>query len=197
MKFTVLLVAIFISSNCFSQDGFKLIRKAEKKIEQGKLSKASHLLNQADGANYGFCGNAWLEARDAVAGNRAQIFELQGKSEDAAMAIWDLGGPFSGHNDSLKMTYLIKAYGIDSIKSAIDESLDSLILSFDHSEFTFMEVQFSFADKPYIIHIYTLIRDYQKAIIRQGRDPYNTKDMEVFRTVFREQSFYRLLLEEE
>lgn len=194
MKIAILLVTIIVASNCFGQEGFELIRKAEKKIEQRKFSKATRLLDQADSANYGFCGNAWFEARDAIALNRAHIFELQGKHEDAAMAIWDMGIPF-GFNDSLKMTYLIKAYGKESIKSTIDESLDSLKLSFDHSEFTLMEVQFSFVDKPYIIHIYTLIRDYQKALIRQDRDPFKEKDMEVFRTVFREQPFYQLLLE--
>lgn len=59
-KLFVIFLSLFFSFG-YCQD-YSLIRRAEKKINAKEYKKALRLLNRAEHADYGFCGNARMEA---------------------------------------------------------------------------------------------------------------------------------------
>ena len=69
--FTIIL---FLSLISYSQS-YSLIEKAEKRIEKKEYSKALKLLKRAESADYGFCGNAKIEALFKITELRFQIFK--------------------------------------------------------------------------------------------------------------------------
>ncbi len=194
MKLVLLFISVLFYLNTLAQDGFELIRKAEKKIEQGKLDKASRLLDQADSADYGFCGNAWASGSDAIALNRAKIHQLEGKHEEAVLAIWDIGGPFSRYYDSLKMTYLLQLYDQEEIRSKIDQALDSFGISNYSPRFTdYLEVNFDCHETPYSISILSVLNRRLNLFLSPDGQ-ISATDRERLIKAIKEEPFYRLLL---
>ncbi|MDB2656440.1 hypothetical protein N9Y60_00135 [Crocinitomicaceae bacterium] len=197
MKGILFILILIISFFGYNQEGYDYIRKAERKIEAGKVDQALILLDKADSAEYGFCGNAWIEAREAIALNRVKIAALEEDPIKAAKIVWNITDLYSVRYDSLKITSLIQAYGREEVKKGIDEVLDSFVL--DPSVFSLLadlKVQFSFNDDYYFIQIGEVIDNYygEKFALREDR---NTFNRELFQAKFREESFYQLLLEED
>lgn len=61
MRKIILLIFFLLTQQSFSQD-FSLIVKAEKKLNEKDYVKALRLLNRAEKVDYGFCGNAKIDA---------------------------------------------------------------------------------------------------------------------------------------
>ena len=60
--FLLSVIILFLATEGIAQEGYDIIRLAEKKIAKGKLDRAEKLLDWAAESDYGFCGNAWMEA---------------------------------------------------------------------------------------------------------------------------------------
>lgn len=75
MKYIVTLL-IFVGSYdlSFAQD-YSLIVRAENKINQKEYDKALRLLNRAENADYGFCGNAYFEAIFKIDSLKLRLFK--------------------------------------------------------------------------------------------------------------------------
>ncbi|MCR9172370.1 MAG: hypothetical protein NXI10_07770 [bacterium] len=198
MKQVCFLIFLLIGFVSLSQSGYDYIEKAEKKIQAGKLNKALHLLELADSSNYGFCGNAWASAYDAIALKRARIYKLQGKSVKAAEAIWNVGGPFVfEQHDSLKVAYLIEAYGVEEVRKGIDLAIDSIALdtALPRSNYPYdLRVYFSFSDQSFRLSN----REIWDAYHRKQFDAGNYDDnMDFLLDAIREQPFYQILSEDQ
>jgi len=108
----------------FAQKGFKVIDKAERKFEKGKNRRALKLLSKAEKMNYGFCGNAWIEAEIAIDLLRAKIYMDQKKYQLARNSLDSISWGFGGDcYDSIRIRSYQLEYGKDSLNSMIDTSL--------------------------------------------------------------------------
>lgn len=74
MKNLILLFILIFPSFGFSQS-YRLIEKAERKIEQKEYAKALNILKRAENADYGFCGTAYIEAIISINNLRFKIFK--------------------------------------------------------------------------------------------------------------------------
>lgn len=183
MKQFVLILFVGFATLTFSQDGFKLIKKAEKKIQRGNYEAAMLLLEKADSANYGFCGNAWWEAHDLILIKRITIYDRQKDYQQCLNLLNEEQAIMYFNSDSLKMTYFIRLYGKENIKKELDVFLDAF--QYNHQEQ--LVVDFTFF-KDYLIS--------HRAIFNIVRIAHNIKNKtfnEAFRNVFRSQGFYELL----
>jgi tetratricopeptide (TPR) repeat protein len=194
MKKAFLLIFLSINYLSYCQSGYHYIEKAEKKIQSGKLNRALRLLELADSSDYGFCGNAWASAYDAIALKRARIYKLQGKPTEAAKAIWNVGGPlvFEQH-DSLKVAYLVEAYGIKEVRKGIDLAIDSLASDtvFSNTYYPYnLTVYFSFSDQAFGLS-YRDIRDAYRALQFEAEN--FDDNMDYFLEAIRKQPFYQLV----
>jgi hypothetical protein len=130
MPFFILLFLFLGTSQCvFAQRGYKVINKAEKKIESKDYLKALRLLDRAEKMDYGFCGNARLEADLAIDSLRFVAFYKLNKYESARKSLDSL---FSFGNredlDSLKVLTYQKEYGTEFLKNIIDKSISNSYL---------------------------------------------------------------------
>lgn len=169
----------------FSQDGFKIIEKSEQQIRKGNYDKAMKLLEQADSANYGFCGNAWWDAEYKISKLKTVIYD---KKQDFYSCVKSLNKPirlYQSH-DSLKMIYLIKLAGKENVKKELDQFIDSFKYEFS-LEMNSLEVLFSFFDEPY----YFSILELRNEVLSLKSQDFS--DEEAFIIALRKQPFYRML----
>lgn len=124
MKPILLLLTLTISLHAFSQNGFELISKAENRYAHGHTKSALRLLEKAEKVDYGFCGNAWSDAKRAINLLRAEIniqqqeYQLARNSLDAISY-----GYLKDNFDSIRIRTYQMEYGKDSLSSMIDTSL--------------------------------------------------------------------------
>jgi len=130
--YILLLIFIGTSKSVFSQRGYKVIKKAQNKIEFNDFSKAIKLLNKAEKMDYGFCGNAWLVAKQEIDSLRFVAF-YNLKKYDLARRSLDSIISFSKRDDldSLKVLTYQKEYGNEFLKKHIKESLSSSYVECD------------------------------------------------------------------
>lgn len=187
-----LLFLFFNSLTLLSQNGFKVIQKAEKKIEQGNLDRANKLLNKADSMDYGFCGNAWMEARDLIALNRIKILESKGQYLQAANTLNQEHLFYGSNLDSLKMTYFLKVIDKSKIKSEIDSCINRLY-SIDSVDFLGgYSFNVNFSDEPFYLSYETLRNIKRQTFLTTDKNK-DLSNLDRFKLAIREQSFYLLL----
>lgn len=120
--FLFVLLSLVIPT--FAQEGFKVIHKAEQKYENGKKKRALYLLSKAEKMNYGFCGNAWMDANRAINLLRATIYIDQKDYQLARNSLDSIGWEYRGDNfDSIRIRTYQMEYGKDSLSNMIDSSL--------------------------------------------------------------------------
>lgn len=176
----------------YSQDGFDVIRHAEKKIEQGKYEKALQLLDKADTMDYGFCGNAWMEAREAITLDRVKIYEAQGDYLEAANTLNSADLFYRDNIDSLKTAYYIKVLDKEIMKSEIDSCI-ALITSIDSVDFLMgLSFNVTFIDEPFRISNATL-RYVRMDTFLQTEENKNIPQLDRFKSSLVRQPFYLLL----
>lgn len=182
-------------SMSFSQKGFDVIRKAEKKINQGNYNKALKLLNKADSMNYGFCGNAWMEARAAIAFNKTKIAAAQGEYLLAANELNKMSYSFYHQEDidSLKMTYLLKTIDKEIMRNEIDSCLNLISTIENEYFYVGLYLDVDFIQNPFHITYETLTSVRKDTFIQTDKNA-SLSNIERFRASIRNQSFYRLLL---
>lgn len=194
MKITFLFLILSITP-LFSQNGFNVIRKAEKKIVKGNYDKAMKLLNKAESMSFGFCGNAYWEAYEIIANNRIKIYTAQGQSLKAANELNNRSFLFDypGNTDSLKMVFFLKSIDKQTIKNQLDSAI-SIIPKIDQ-EFFYSEfnLQVCFSEKPFALSFKTmrLIRRETYIETEQNKD---FTELERFKSAIKNQAFYQLLL---
>jgi tetratricopeptide (TPR) repeat protein len=192
MKIVSLSIFIFASTFLFCQEGFDVIRRAEKKIEQGKLEKALKLLDKAGSMNYGFCGNAWIDAREAIVLNQVKIYDAKGEYLMAANTINSAYLYFGENLDSLKMAYFIKSIDKESIKRELDSCIN-LITTLDSVSFLRgFEFNVTFSNTPFFISHKTLDSVRRDTFIQTETNK-NTPLLDRFKNSLRSQPFYQLL----
>lgn len=120
----IFLVFFSLTLQTFAQEGFKVIRKAEHKHENGQNERALKLLSKAENMNYGFCGNAWMDANRAINLLRAKIYIDKKEYQMARNSLDSIGWEYLGDNlDSIRIRTYQMEYGKDSLSSMIDSSL--------------------------------------------------------------------------
>ena len=192
MKNVLLTFFIICSTNLYSQDGFDVIQRAEKKIENGKYEKALKLLEKADSMNYGFCGNTWIEAREAISFNRFKIFDAKSEYLQAANTLNSINLNYSENIDSLKMSYFIKAVGKKIIKHEVDSCIN-LISSIDSIDFILgFELKVLFSNQPFQLS-YDTFRTVRRDTFIQIESNKDILPLERFKNSLRRQPFYLLL----
>ena len=124
MKLILLLLTLTISLHAFSQNGFELISKAENRYAHGHTNSALRLLDKAEKVNYGFCGNAWSDAKRAIILLRAEIYIQQQEYQLARNSVDAISyGYLKDNFDSIRIRTYQMEYGKDSLSSMIDTSL--------------------------------------------------------------------------
>jgi hypothetical protein len=119
-----LVIILFLINSLRAQDGFGAIQKAQKAIERGHLMQAKMHLQDAEKADYGFCGNAWMDAKSAIQRCYFQLYVAEGRFSEARKALesddgW--GGP--PISDSLVLAMYIQKLGTERILSSMDSGL--------------------------------------------------------------------------
>ena len=192
MKVLFTFFFIIAMTHLYGQKGFGVIKRAEKKIEQGKYDKAEKLLKKADSMNYGFCGNAWIDAREAIAENRIKIFNAKGEYLMAANTLNAINFYHGENLDSLKMAYFIKALDKNLIKKEIDSCIN-LITTLDSIDFiTGLDLNVNFSNTPFTI-TYKTLRSVRRDTFVQTETNKNTPLLERFKNSLIRQPFYMLL----
>jgi hypothetical protein len=129
---TVSLVFIFTiiyATTVFTQSGFKTIQKADIKYEKGKYYKSLNLLNKADTMNYGFCGNAWMDANSAINILRYHIYTDLENYQMARNSLDSITWIRQGSRiDSLKIRSYQLQYGAKTISELIDTTLNNVTI---------------------------------------------------------------------
>jgi len=77
MKAKLLIAFFVLYATAFSQS-YKTIKKAERKINGKEYAKALRLLNRALKEDYGFCGNAKIEAEIEVNALKLRLYRESG-----------------------------------------------------------------------------------------------------------------------
>lgn len=189
------LFLLFSNSSVYCQNGFDVIRKAEKKIEQGNYSKAMKLLCKADSMSFGFCGNAWWEARESITLNKCKIYTVKGESLKAANTLNNtvFNMIVSENIDSLKMVYFLKSIDNQIIKQQLD-SVISLITSINPEWFlSGFSLPVNFSEKPFYLSYDTMRSIRRETYIESEQNKYLT-ELERFKLAIKKQDFYQLLL---
>lgn len=120
----IFLIFFSLTLKTFAQKGFDIISKAEVKYEHGKYKSALKLLSKAENMNYGFCGNAWMDADRAIYLLRAKIYINKKEYQLARNSLDSIGWEFNGDKfDSIRIRTYQMEYGKDSLSSMIDASL--------------------------------------------------------------------------
>lgn len=118
-----LFIFLSLALPTFAQKGFKVIHKAEKKYDNRQNKKALKLLSKAEKMNYGFCGNAWMDADRAINLLRAKIYIDQENYQLARNSLDSIGWEYKGDNlDSIRIRTYQLEYGKDSLSNMIDTS---------------------------------------------------------------------------
>ncbi len=194
MKIILLFLAIIQINITWSQNGFKVIRKAEKQIEKGNLTKALKLLDKANSMDYGFCGNAWNEAEEAIAFNRVKIYDATGEFLKAANELNSINYYYRENLDSLKIVYFIKDIDKQIIKREIDSCI-ATINNLDSIDFYFgLDLNVNFSEKPFHIS-YETLKIVRKDIFMLTDENKNVSMLNRFQLSLNKQPFYLLLLE--
>ncbi|MFN5417539.1 MAG: hypothetical protein ACK5B9_10820 [Flavobacteriia bacterium] len=192
MKSCILIISLIFWNFSFSQEGFKTIYKAEKLIQKNKLNRAMKLLCQADSMDYGFCGNAKLEAKSSIAYNKSQIYYKQGNLLQAINSINSANFGFFGKDldqlDSTTIVYCIDLYGKEKVKQEIDSALTLLKVK-DLNYYFYSEVPLKLGFLPNFL--YLEIQSNSKELFWQGKS--EDEKMELLKSLIREKSFYKLL----
>lgn len=192
-----ILFSLFLINTVFSssQDGFKVIHKAENKIAHKKYNQALELLNKASTMDYGFCGNAWMEAKDKIALNRIIIYEVRGESLKAANELNNSHINFyNGENsDSLKMIHFLKTINKEIIKNQLDSAIKSLAVVDDQYFYSDFSLAVTFSEKPFYIS-YETMRSIRKKTYITNELNKNIPVLNRFKIAIKNQAFYSLLL---
>lgn len=110
-----------------AQDGFKVIRKAQRKYDIGLNKKALKLLEKADNMDYGFCGNAWMDANREINTLRATIYIDQKQYQLARNSLDSIFWEYPNDNfDSIRIRTYQFEFGKDSLAQLFDSSLDDV-----------------------------------------------------------------------
>lgn len=129
---TTLLSLLF---TCFSflsnaQDGFDVIRKAERKATHGQYEKALKLLEQADTMSYGFCLNAWWDANRSINLLRAQIYTNTKAYQLARNSLDSIRVAYNYDNfDSIRLKTYQLEFGSDNLCAWIDDALAQMTMN--------------------------------------------------------------------
>ncbi len=121
--------------NAISQNGFRVIQKAESNVNEGNSKKALKLLNKAEKMDYGFCGNAYIEAENRIDFLRSMIY-LKNKNYELARASLDSIVWFSERNDidSIKVWTYQQELGSKYLNRIIDSSLKKSIVKCNEND---------------------------------------------------------------
>ena len=111
---------------------YKHIKKATQLINSDKnLAKALWHLEKAEKVDYGFCGNAWMEAFWRIHFERARIYARKGNyhstlSELDSIVTCAFGGDCV-KSDSLKLEALFLMYGVENVTKALESNFHKLV----------------------------------------------------------------------
>lgn len=186
--------AVLFAGNLYAQDGFRVIHKAEKKIEQGNYDRALKLLEKADSMDYGFCGNAWIEAEEVITINKAKIFSAQGDPMKAANLINEGGIFMIAPRDSLKMAYYAQAVGKERLRREIDSCIERIPPP-DSIDYFFSELRLnvSFCDQPIVLDYWAMNRVRIDMALHASEES-DMPTVDRMKAALRRQDFYKPLL---
>ena len=124
--FLTLGILVNIPNALLGQRGYKVIDRAEAKYQKGKYDKALRLLNKAEKMDYGFCGNAWIEADMAIMDLRVSIYMAKKEYQKVRNSLDSSGLGFTEYSDSIRIVTYQMEYGKDSLAKMIDSSLQNI-----------------------------------------------------------------------
>ena len=197
--YSTFLIVFLFSTSIFGQtvykynykQGYNFIKKAQKKLQNGNLSKAKKCIANAKNSNYGFCENAWIESYGRINIIEVQILNIQKKYDSALVVLDSLNGCAFGADcsarDSLKVITLFLKFGkekvIDSFKkvNTVNNSGDPEF-EFDSNYWVFLdELNYKFWFKT----------DYPVYI--DGKKVESIKTGNDFFDLAKDQAFYKLI----
>ena len=132
----LMLSILLISSSSFAQkefkgdhnDGYRCIRKAKKHYGKGNFKKSLSFLDKADQMDYGFCGNAWMDASEGINSLRSMNYIKLGNyhlARNYLDSIISFTNP--SKFDSLRWVSYQLEIGADSLSKIIDTSLENIV----------------------------------------------------------------------
>ncbi|MDI9308815.1 MAG: hypothetical protein QM535_01270 [Limnohabitans sp.] len=175
MKKITLLILLLLNQLSFSQD-YSLLRKAEKKLEKKEYDKALRLLNRAEKADYGFCGNASIEALYKIDSLKLRLFKESKDLIGLQKFLDNINFEFNERYSKERIFLALNFYKKEELKRLLIES----ILNSDRNnlESYFGIVNFKLSDK-YRIKLF--FKDFNVlTIMRNENITYNEAVIKIF-----------------
>lgn len=199
LNLTFFYIALLFSLNIFAQtyyqydykQGYSFIRKAEKSLHAGDLSKAQKLIIKAKASNYGFCGNAWIESHSKINIIEVQILNSQ-KNYNKALLVLDSikdcdFGADCNARDSLKVITLFQKFGKEKVKECFRKI--TVINNAGNPEFEFDSKYWVFLEE--LNYKFWFRRDYPNYIDENNIE--SVKAERDFAMLVKNQAFFKLL----
>lgn len=151
----LLLIVLSIPLFQYGQSlGSSHLQKAKQHIALGKYAKANRHLNKALKADYGFCGNAYLNAKEEIFHCRIQMLPTQNQPRKALKNLDKISCEMTTCEvtDSLRVAILTTMYGKQTVATGIESALEHV----PDNYFPWVEGEFElmvdFHPDPIVVH---------------------------------------------
>ncbi|MBB4807790.1 hypothetical protein HNP38_003106 [Chryseobacterium defluvii] len=121
------------------KEGYGFLAEAQKMIKEDKIKSAKILINKAKRTNYGFCGNAWIDANSQITLLEVQVLNKENNYDQSLNILDSLDecsyGADCDTRDYLKIETLILKFGKEKVKNAFKNvNKVSIINDYDYGE---------------------------------------------------------------
>jgi len=131
MKIVLSILFIFTLSMSWSQkSGWDIMRKADTLLEHGNTKRVPRLLKRASKADYGFCGNAHMQAALEMECIWGKYYALQGDTAEALKHLlpYVYNNAFAPNEEVVDLAFelLQESLGSQALYNSYVKALDSL-----------------------------------------------------------------------
>lgn len=186
----LLPISILGQSKYNYKQGYRFIRKAENKLKNGNLIKATVFIKKAQLSNYGFCGNAWASAFSRINLIQAQIYNQQKDYNKALQTLDSINecsfGADCKARDSLKIVTLILKFGKQKVKESFNK-----ITTLEKEEKNFET--FYFVNLIELNYIFKFNYAFYYEDISNNEIPKQEKSENLFLDAFKRHNYYKLI----
>lgn len=150
MKIVLSILFICTLSVGWSQkSGWDIMRKADTLLKHGNTKRIPRLLKRASKADYGFCGNAHMEAALEMERIWGKYYALLGDTAEALKHLlpYVYNNGFAPNEEVVDLAFqlLLESCGSQALRNDYVRALDSLSIS---------STEAPYSNGPYIIHFH-------------------------------------------
>lgn len=143
MKLLTLLIIAIIPTGVYSQNGWKYLNKAEKRISNNLVFRVKRLITKAQNADYGFCGNAYQIAYNKSNVLVSKYYLIKQDTNKALDAILPdiFNSNLADNSEAVNLAYsiLVEKYGTYALYKEFSHSIKNYRLKKVNTEYSFYD----------------------------------------------------------